>query len=171
VTKLIADIGRQKELSLPVSQALALFNKLIRKISKKLTDIRKEAIGADIPVAPPPRNTDTRVHDNDGGDGGNRGEASKPWKPIETSVEDELDEAGDEVTRALRENQRAMIESLDLSKYVRPSEPFSLSFPIPSAHRRHNPTLNERKDDHLVAAVNDSINNFCASGGLMTPEY
>jgi len=95
---------------------LALFNKLIRKISKKLIDIQKEAIGADIPVIPPHRNTETRGCDNDGGDGSSSGEASKPWQPIETNVDDELDEAGDEVIRVLREKQRAMIESLDLSK-------------------------------------------------------
>ncbi|KAG6370533.1 GNAT acetyltransferase 2-domain-containing protein [Boletus reticuloceps] len=108
----------EEVLSLPVSQALALFNKLIRKISKKLTDIQKQAIGADIPVAPPSRNTESRVHESHEGDGGNSGEASKLWQPIEASVEDELDEAGDEATQALREKQRAMIESLDLSKYT-----------------------------------------------------
>lgn len=93
-----------------------MFNKLIRKISKKLSDIQKEAIGADIPVAPPPRNAVPRGHDSGEGDGGSSGEASKPWQPIEASVEEELDEAGDEVTRALREKQRAMIESLDLTQ-------------------------------------------------------
>lgn len=108
--------GGQKELSLPVSQGLALFNKLIRKISKQLTDIQKEAIGADIPVAPPLRNTESRVHDHEEGDGGSIGEASKPWQPIETSVEDELNEAGDDVAKVLREKQRAMIESLDLTR-------------------------------------------------------
>ena len=56
------------------------------------------------------------MQDDVGDDGGDNREASKPWQPIETSVEDELDQAGDEVTRALREKQRAMIESLDLSK-------------------------------------------------------
>ena len=108
-------IMNQKELTLPVSQALALFNKLIRKISKRLANIQKEAVGADIPATPPSRNTDSSVQgdiENDGGDG----EAPKSWKPIETSVEDELNEAGSEVTRALRDKQRAMIESLDLSK-------------------------------------------------------
>jgi N-acetyltransferase 10 len=103
---------------------LALFNKLIRKISKKLTDIQKEAIGADIPVAPPPQlkpSTESHVRDDDGvrgdGDGSSSGETStKPWQPVVRSIEEELNEEGDEVTRALREKQRAMIESLDLSK-------------------------------------------------------
>ncbi|KAG8215554.1 GNAT acetyltransferase 2-domain-containing protein [Butyriboletus roseoflavus] len=109
----------EKELSLPVSQALALFNKLIRKVSKKLTDIQKEAIGADIPIAPPPeKSTESRVHDEIEDDGSSTGEASKSWQPIEASIEDELDEAGDEATRSLREKQRAMIESLDLSRYA-----------------------------------------------------
>lgn len=117
MTKLIADADQQKELSLPVSQALALFNKLVRKISKKLTDIQKEAIGADIPIITPQQNsTESRVHDEIDVDGGSSGEPSKSWQPINTRVEDELDEAGDEATRVLREKQRAMIESLDLSK-------------------------------------------------------
>ena len=38
------------------------------------------------------------------------------FKPLETSLEDELAEAGDEAARALREKQRAMIDALDLSK-------------------------------------------------------
>lgn len=38
------------------------------------------------------------------------------WRPVETSLEDELKEAGSEATRALREKQRQMIDSLDLSK-------------------------------------------------------
>lgn len=56
---LIADVQRstnRKSCRCPSrKRSTALFNKLIRKISKKLTDIQKEAIGADIPVAPPPQ--------------------------------------------------------------------------------------------------------------------
>jgi len=83
-----------------VSQALALFAKVIRKIGKRLLDIQKEAIGASIPEALSLK----------------EGEIRTDWKPVEISVEDELNEAGNEVTKALRERQRAMIDSLDLSK-------------------------------------------------------
>lgn len=116
--KWIADVDQQKELSLPVSQALALFNKLVRKISKKLTDIQKDAIGADIPMATPPKKRkEPRVHDEtEADDGGSGGEASKSWQPIDANIDEELEEAGDEAMRALREKQRAMIESLDLSR-------------------------------------------------------
>lgn len=99
----------QTELQLPVSQALALFTKIIRKISKRLIDIQKEAISATIPQAP---SKDAAPLENnvDGKPAG------ATWKPVETSLEDELKEAGDEATKALKEKQREMIDSLDLSK-------------------------------------------------------
>ncbi|KAH7885613.1 GNAT acetyltransferase 2-domain-containing protein [Phlebopus sp. FC_14] len=113
----------ETELSLPVSQALALFGKLIRKISKRLMDIQKEAIGADIPVAP--AHSSGKQHrdgsENDGAedvDGDKLESTTLARKPIETSIEDELDEAGDEAALVLREKQRAMLDALDLSKYA-----------------------------------------------------
>ena len=98
----------QAELQLPVNQALALFGKLVRKLSKKLQDVQKAAISATIPDAPPSARNNV-VDGADGVDG-------PGWKPVQTSIDDELDEAGDEATRKLREKQRAMIDSLDLSK-------------------------------------------------------
>ncbi|OAX41419.1 DUF699-domain-containing protein [Rhizopogon vinicolor AM-OR11-026] len=96
----------EAELSLPVAQALALFVKVIRKIAKHLVDIQKASIGADIPLAP--STTISRVEEGE----------SMQWKPVATTVEDELNEAGDEATKALREKQREMIDSLDLTKYA-----------------------------------------------------
>jgi len=98
--------GSQTELSLPVSQALALFVKVVRKVTKHLVDIQKASIGADIPLAP-----STTISRAEGDDG-----ESMQWKPVEITVEDELNEAGDEATKALREKQREMIDSLDLSR-------------------------------------------------------
>ncbi|KAH9889948.1 DUF699-domain-containing protein [Cubamyces lactineus] len=96
----------ETELSLPVSQALALFVKVVKKISKRLLDVQKAAISAQLPderAAAAVARTDAE------------GRAAE-WKPLETSLEDELAEAGDEAARALREKQRAMIDALDLSK-------------------------------------------------------
>ncbi|TDL16212.1 DUF699-domain-containing protein [Rickenella mellea] len=92
------------ELSLPVSQSLALFVKVIRKISKALLDIQKEAISAELPEAP------TRVSRVD--------KEAHNWRPMETSIDAELAEAGSKETRALQEKQREMIQSLDLSKFA-----------------------------------------------------
>lgn len=95
----------QAELQLPVSQALALLVKVIRKISKHLVDIQKAAIRAELPDASVA--AASRVE---------TGQAPTDWKPVAVSLEDELNEAGDEVTTALRERQREMIDSLDLKK-------------------------------------------------------
>ncbi|KAL4073177.1 GNAT acetyltransferase 2-domain-containing protein [Scleroderma yunnanense] len=108
----------EKELSLPVSQALALFVKLIRKISKKLTDIQKEGVGADIPLAlheDPPLLA--AGENTDGTDGGNANK-HPVWTPLRESIDEELDEAGDDATCMLRERQRAMFDALDLSQYA-----------------------------------------------------
>ncbi|RPD62967.1 DUF699-domain-containing protein [Lentinus tigrinus ALCF2SS1-6] len=96
----------EAELSLPVSQSLALFVKVIKKLSKRLLDVQKAAISATIPdaSAAPARN------DAEG--------KKVEFKPLETPLEEELEEAGDEATRALREKQRAMIDALDLTKYA-----------------------------------------------------
>jgi len=98
----------ETELQLPVAQALALFVKVIRKISKRLTDIQKAAIGATIPEASAA--PASRV------DGERNTKAD--WTPVGISLDDELTEAGNDATKALREKQREMIDSLDLSKYA-----------------------------------------------------
>ncbi|TFK42880.1 GNAT acetyltransferase 2-domain-containing protein [Crucibulum laeve] len=98
----------EAELQLPVSQSLALFVKVIRKITKRLVDIQKAAISAELPE--PSLATSSRVEGAD--------VVMGDWKPVEASIEDELNEAGDQVTSALREKQREMIDSLDLKKYA-----------------------------------------------------
>jgi N-acetyltransferase 10 len=97
-----------------VSQALALFAKIVRKVSKRLYDIQKEAFNATILDASDSHN------DRDAADGeGPRSAATAAtWRPIDTGLEEELDEAGNAETRALHEKQRALIDSLDLSRCV-----------------------------------------------------
>ncbi|KAF5348578.1 hypothetical protein D9756_009670 [Leucocoprinus leucothites] len=117
--KTVEDV--EAELSLPVSQALALFVKVIKKISKKLVDVQKAGISAGLPVSQ--ATTATRI--DDGGNGSmdpNRGPgqtgAVGEWKSVSAALEDELNEAGDEAAQALKEKQREMIDALDLRKYA-----------------------------------------------------
>ncbi|KAF9458787.1 DUF699-domain-containing protein [Collybia nuda] len=110
----------EAELQLPVSQTLALFSKIIRKITKRLVDTQKAAISATMPAPAPGPSSSTRPRL--GGSGDAEGEGAKggmeatAWKPLDVSLEDELNEAGDEETSALSERQRALIDSLDLTK-------------------------------------------------------
>jgi N-acetyltransferase 10 len=82
---------------------LALFTKVIRKISKRLVDVQKAAIDASMPGPAEKTVVLENLIKTDG-------------KPIEASMADELEEAGDAETRALREKQRAMISSLDIGR-------------------------------------------------------
>ncbi|KIM44748.1 hypothetical protein M413DRAFT_442705 [Hebeloma cylindrosporum] len=101
----------ESELQLPVSQTLALFAKMIRKISKRLIDIQKAAISAEIPQANPHTiSLSSRLE----GDGANTGTTDN----VAAAMEEELDQAGSEVTNAMRERQREMLTSLDLKKYA-----------------------------------------------------
>lgn len=88
---------------MPVNQALALFVKLVRKIVKHLQELRKSVIAASIPNAA----TSSALGKIDVGS-----------KAVEQTVEDELREAGDEVTEQLKEEQRKRLEGLDLSESV-----------------------------------------------------
>ena len=97
-------------MQLPVNQALALFGKLVKKLSKRLQDIQKAAINATIPE---PSSQAARPI----AEGASQDDApATNWKPVTAVLDDELKEAGDEATRLLKEKQRQMIDSLDLSK-------------------------------------------------------
>ncbi|KAG9120419.1 hypothetical protein FRC07_004102 [Ceratobasidium sp. 392] len=94
----------ESELDIPVNQALALFVKAVRKICTKLQGLHKDALGEDIPQQP------QEVQQ--------KGKDATNWQPLSQTVEEELQEAGDEATKQLRAAQREMIDALDLSKYA-----------------------------------------------------
>ncbi|KAG8896132.1 hypothetical protein FRC00_006411 [Tulasnella sp. 408] len=106
--KTIEDV--EAELQVPVSQALALFVKSIRKICKRLQDVHKEAISATIPRA------DTSVVHNAGRseEGGANGST---WKPVAESLANEMEEEAQKVTQQLNEKQKELIKSLDISQF------------------------------------------------------
>ncbi|KAI0769934.1 GNAT acetyltransferase 2-domain-containing protein [Fomes fomentarius] len=96
----------EAELQLQVSQVLALFVKVIKKMTKRLLDVQKAAISATLPDANAVKSIARTKADG----------SKVEFRPLETTLEEELEEAGDEATRAMREKQRAMIDALDLSK-------------------------------------------------------
>ncbi|KAF8509990.1 GNAT acetyltransferase 2-domain-containing protein [Hysterangium stoloniferum] len=100
----------ESELQLPVSQTLALFIKSLRKISKRLDDIRKAVVSAELAqpeVAARSALNGTGITAED-----------RSWKPLAEDLDEELADAGNEEQKKLRERQREMIDSLDLSKYA-----------------------------------------------------
>lgn len=80
---------------------------MIRKITKRLVDVQKDAILKEI--EPAPQSPSGAAH---------APKANTDWKPLEVSVEDELAEAGEEEMESLKrkERQRELINSLDLKQ-------------------------------------------------------
>lgn len=120
--KTIEDV--EGELQLPVSQALALFVKVVRKMTNRLQDIQRAAISAGISLA---RSKKVEVPilfgeqdkaDGDDGDGdGDEAGNDEDDKTTTNVIEHEVDEDENSPEQsALREKQREMIAALDLSK-------------------------------------------------------
>lgn len=94
---------------MPTSQALALFAKMMVRISKQLEDIQRDAISAELPER-------QQVVRNVAGGSGQQG--TDNWQPMATTVEEDLEEVVDEETKKQRARQRELIDSMDLSKYA-----------------------------------------------------
>lgn len=100
----------EAELKIPVNQGLALFVKIMRKVSKHLQEIQKESAGRDIPVEEPvvKRKVALAINGEQVG--------TSDWKPMSTTVEEDLTEVVDEDTKKARAMQRELIDSMDLTK-------------------------------------------------------
>ncbi|KAL1879264.1 N-acetyltransferase 10 [Diaporthe australafricana] len=100
-----------EELSLPSSQLLAMFTKILRKITTHFSSVVSGAYDAEMPRTDlgVSRENATGVHDDEIVD--------SKFQPLEKSLEEELDEEGDEALKEERRRQREFIDSLPLDKY------------------------------------------------------
>ena len=105
--KTIEDVER--ELNIPVNQGLALFVKIMRKFSRHLHDLQKKAVGADVPELEPTVRRNVAEGDSDA-------VGTSDWKPMKTTVEEDLEEVVDEETKRARAMQLELIDSMDLSQ-------------------------------------------------------
>lgn len=106
------------ELSLPVSQILALFIRTIRRVGdfytllneSELADPRKSEHAAPITAAPLEtngvENGPRDIHD------------ATAWDPTLISLEEDLIDGAKEVESSFRQKQRELVDSLDLSRYA-----------------------------------------------------
>jgi len=101
-----------EELSVPPSQFLATLMKIMRKITSHLSSLVTGAIAAEMPDpnrVGVSRENAAGVHDDEVVD--------NKYTPLETRLEDELEEGGDEAMSELRAKQRELIDSLPLDQY------------------------------------------------------
>jgi N-acetyltransferase 10 len=101
----------EKELNLPSSQLLAMFIKIMRKMTSHFGNLVNGAIEAEMPkqdtVGVSRENADA-AHDDEMVD--------DRFAPLEQDLEEELEEGGDEALKALREKQRELIDALPLDQ-------------------------------------------------------
>jgi N-acetyltransferase 10 len=100
-----------EELSVQTSQVLAMFIKILRKITSHFASLVTGAIAADMPdpnKVGVSRENAAGVHDDEVVD--------EKYVPLETRLEDELEEGGDEALSELRAKQRELIDSLPLDQ-------------------------------------------------------
>ena len=102
--KVLEDV--EKELGLPTSQLLAMFVKIVRKVAGHFRKLLEGAVLEEMPQANPPPNED-----------GADDTQQKSYAPLQSNLEDELREGGEEVDKELKEKQRALIDALPLDKY------------------------------------------------------
>jgi N-acetyltransferase 10 len=104
----------ETELSLPSSQLLAMFIKIMRKMSSHFRSLIDSATEASLPVREnigvSRADADAAMEDEI---------VDERFAPLEIGLEDELEEGGDEALRALKEKQRELIDALPLDQYVK----------------------------------------------------
>ncbi|KAG9292175.1 hypothetical protein G9A89_023895 [Geosiphon pyriformis] len=107
----------ETELALPSSQILALFIKIIRKVSNHIRSLEVVAVQAGLPhetasvkkkIISHDHLVDSEIMDDN----------EAQWDPVAQTLDDDLDEAGDEVMAQMRAKQRELIDSMDLSRYA-----------------------------------------------------
>ncbi|GAA5886428.1 hypothetical protein JCM5296_001903 [Sporobolomyces johnsonii] len=108
--KSVEDI--ETELQLPVAQTLALFVKTIRKLTKSLQEVLKADVARTLPSEAEVAASRLLPAPAVGASGVATAESS------EQALAKELEAEGNEVLKQLREQQREVIDSLDLKQYA-----------------------------------------------------
>ncbi|GAA5997679.1 ribosome biosynthesis protein KRE33 [Rhodotorula paludigena] len=112
--KSVEDI--ETELQLPVAQTLALFVKVIRKLIKSLQEILKEDVARTLPTEDAAAAAAARLLPSASQVDGDSGVATQLTG--KAALNKELEEEGNEVLKQLRDEQRDVINSLDLKQYA-----------------------------------------------------
>lgn len=110
---------------MPSNQILALFIKIVRKFSTYFRSLETEAIQKEIPdettVVKKKKGVEKfsnqQINNNEESTISNPNENEETsWDPVSKTLDEDLDEAGEEVKNQMTETQRELINSLDLSK-------------------------------------------------------
>lgn len=100
-----------QEMGMPTSQLLAMFIKIVRKVTTHFGTLVSNSVEAELP-----RSANLGVTRADASGAHDDEIVDDRFVPLTTSLEDELEEGGDEALKALRHKQRELIDSLPLDQ-------------------------------------------------------
>ena len=110
----------EKELGLQASQLLAMFVKVVRKVSTHFRKLVEGAVGQSMPE-PVSGNNTTEVGNADGDhiegtEVNGKAKTEVRFKPLDKDLNEELREGGKEIDKELKEKQCALIDALPLDR-------------------------------------------------------
>ena len=106
--KVLEDV--EKELGLPSSQLLAMFVKIVRKVSSHFRRLLEGSVAETMPQSAPAAAANLSDPDD--------AENPQPFAPpLQSNLDDELRAGGQAIDHELREKQRALIDALPLDRY------------------------------------------------------
>ncbi|KAI9320989.1 GNAT acetyltransferase 2-domain-containing protein [Dichotomocladium elegans] len=111
----------EQELGLAGNQVLAMFVKVVRKVSQFFTNVQSKAIeeeSPDLKKKKKQQEEDEPVIDEEENSNKRDIMNEEAWTPLKDTLDSELKEAGNEVLDEMKSRQREMIDSLDLTKYA-----------------------------------------------------
>ena len=140
--KVLEDV--EKELGLPSSQLLAMFVKIVRKVSAHFRRILEGAIEETMPQP--------NIPTNDAPDE----VQPKKFAPLQSNLDTELREGGEEIDKELKEKQRALIDALPLDKYEIHDETGATGWDEAEKQIKRAQAKGSDKDKELTVSVKSS---------------
>ncbi|KAJ1946835.1 N-acetyltransferase 10 [Kickxella alabastrina] len=108
----------EKELHLPSRQILALFTKILRKFSNYFRNLETKALEQEFDAEKPAAAIASLKITATSNNGKRALTDDEAWDPTGKSLEDDLAEAGREVTDEFKLKQRELIDAMDLSQFA-----------------------------------------------------
>ncbi|KAK9768623.1 N-acetyltransferase 10 [Basidiobolus ranarum] len=104
----------EKEMNLPSSQILALFTKIIRKITGYFRELKTQEIEYETKAIP----TKKLLKVKSANKSSKNVDDEEAWDPVQETLDEDIGKAGNDVINQLREKQKDLIGALDLEKYA-----------------------------------------------------
>ncbi|ERF70144.1 hypothetical protein EPUS_00331 [Endocarpon pusillum Z07020] len=177
--KVLEDV--EHELGVLASQLLAMFVKVVRKVSNCFRALKEDAVAETLPAKSagdveagdvvdgmdmdqvPHHGADTNANTHVlNSEGKEKKTPASRFQPIAQSLSDELAEGGKEVDREMKEKQRALIDALPLDQYEIPN-----TGPYPTTNTNGN-SNSKSNTDKLWEDAERQIRQAAAGGGSTT---